>query len=452
MINTYEIMETIRMLEEEKLDIRTVTMGISLSDCADSDGEKAREKIYNKITEYAGELVKTAEEIELKYDIPIINKRISVTPIAQVAAASNDPDYIEFARTLDKAAKEVGVDFIGGFSALVHKGMTAADKKLIASIPEALAQTERVCSSVNIGTTRAGLNMDAVAKMGKIVKKSAELTADNGGVAASKLVVFANAPEDNPFMAGAFHGAGEGECMINVGISGPGTVKAALEKVEGESFDLVAETIKKTAFKITRMGQLVAKEASEKLGATSGIVDLSLAPTPAVGDSVARILEEIGVEVAGAHGTTAALALLNDAVKKGGVMASSHVGGLSGAFIPVSEDSGMIEAVEKGALSLEKLEAMTAVCSVGLDMIALPGRTEPETISAIIADEAAIGMVNNKTTAVRVIPVPGKDVGDEVVYGGLFGKAPIMKVSDYSSSDFIARGGRIPAPLQSLKN
>jgi len=440
------------MLEEEKLDIRTVTMGISLSDCADSDGEKAREKIYNKITEYAGELVKTAEEIELKYDIPIINKRISVTPIAQVAAASNDPDYIEFARTLDKAAKEVGVDFIGGFSALVHKGMTAADKKLIASIPEALAQTERVCSSVNIGTTRAGLNMDAVAKMGKIVKKSAELTADNGGVAASKLVVFANAPEDNPFMAGAFHGAGEGECMINVGISGPGTVKAALEKVEGESFDLVAETIKKTAFKITRMGQLVAKEASEKLGATSGIVDLSLAPTPAVGDSVARILEEIGVEVAGAHGTTAALALLNDAVKKGGVMASSHVGGLSGAFIPVSEDSGMIEAVEKGALSLEKLEAMTAVCSVGLDMIALPGRTEPETISAIIADEAAIGMVNNKTTAVRVIPVPGKDVGDEVVYGGLFGKAPIMKVSDYSSSDFIARGGRIPAPLQSLKN
>ena len=452
MINTYEIMETIRMLEEEKLDIRTVTMGISLNDCADSDGEKAREKIYNKITEYAGELVKTAEEIELKYDIPIINKRISVTPIAQVAAASNDPDYIEFARILDKAAKEVGVDFIGGFSALVHKGMTAADKKLIDSIPEALAQTERVCSSVNIGTTRAGLNMDAVAEMGKIVKKSAELTADNGGVAASKLVVFANAPEDNPFMAGSFHGAGEGECMINVGISGPGTVKAALEKVEGKSFDLVAETIKKTAFKITRMGQLVAKEASEKLGATSGIVDLSLAPTPAVGDSVARILEEIGVEVAGAHGTTAALALLNDAVKKGGVMASSHVGGLSGAFIPVSEDSGMIEAVEKGALSLEKLEAMTAVCSVGLDMIALPGRTEPATISAIIADEAAIGMVNNKTTAVRVIPVPGKDVGDEVVYGGLFGKAPIMEISDYSSRDFIARGGRIPAPLQSLKN
>ena len=452
MINTYEIMETIRMLEEEKLDIRTVTMGISLSDCADSDGAKAREKIYNKIVKYAGDLVKTAEEIELKYDIPIINKRISVTPISLVAAASNDQDYIEFAKTLDRAAKEVGVDFIGGFSALVHKGMTEADKKLISSIPEALAQTERVCSSVNIGTTRAGLNMDAVAQMGEVVKKCAELTADNGGVAASKLVVFANAPEDNPFMAGAFHGVGEGECMINVGISGPGAVKAALTKVKGEPFDLVAETIKKTAFKITRMGQLVAKEASEMLGVTAGIVDLSLAPTPAVGDSVARILEEMGVEVAGAHGTTAALALLNDAVKKGGVMASSHVGGLSGAFIPVSEDAGMIEAVEKGSLSLEKLEAMTAVCSVGLDMIAVPGKTTAETISAIIADEAAIGMVNHKTTAVRVIPVPDKDVGEEVVYGGLFGRAPIMKVSEYSSADFIARGGRIPAPLQSLKN
>jgi len=452
MLNTYEIMETIRMLEEEKLDIRTVTMGISLSDCADSDGAKAREKIYNKIVKYAGDLVKTAEEIEVKYDIPIINKRISVTPISLVAAASEDDNYIEFAKTLDQAAKEVGVDFIGGFSALVHKGMTEADKKLINSIPEALAQTERVCSSVNIGTTRAGLNMDAVAQMGQVVKKCAELTADNGGVAASKLVVFANAPEDNPFMAGAFHGVGEGECMINVGISGPGAVKAALTKVKEEPFDQVAETIKKTAFKITRMGQLVAKEASEKLGATSGIVDLSLAPTPAVGDSVARILEEIGVEVAGAHGTTAALALLNDAVKKGGVMASSHVGGLSGAFIPVSEDAGMIEAVEKGALSLEKLEAMTAVCSVGLDMIAVPGKTTAETISAIIADEAAIGMVNHKTTAVRVIPVPGKDVGEEVVYGGLFGRAPIMKVSEYSSLDFIARGGRIPAPLQSLKN
>ncbi|MFN2340813.1 MAG: PFL family protein [Halanaerobium sp.] len=452
MLNTYEIMETIRMLEEEKLDIRTVTMGISLNDCADSDGAKAREKIYNKIVKYAGDLVKTAEEIEVKYDIPIINKRISVTPISLVAAASEDDNYIEFAKTLDEAAKEVGVDFIGGFSALVHKGMTEADKKLIESIPEALAQTERVCSSVNIGTTRAGLNMDAVAKMGQVVKKCAELTADNGGVAASKLVVFANAPEDNPFMAGAFHGVGEGECMINVGISGPGAVKAALTRVKGEPFDQVAETIKKTAFKITRMGQLVAEEASEKLGVTAGIVDLSLAPTPAVGDSVARILEEMGVEVAGAHGTTAALALLNDAVKKGGVMASSHVGGLSGAFIPVSEDAGMIEAVEKGALSLEKLEAMTAVCSVGLDMIAVPGKTTADTISAIIADEAAIGMVNHKTTAVRVIPVPGKDVGEEVVYGGLFGRAPIMKVSDYSSSDFIARGGRIPAPLQSLKN
>lgn len=452
MLNTYEIMETIRMLEEEKLDIRTVTMGISLSDCADGDGERAREKIYNKIVNYAGDLVKVAEEIEIKYDIPIINKRISVTPISLIAAACEDKDYIEFAKTLDQAAKEVGVDFIGGFSALVHKGMTAADKKLINSIPEALAQTERVCSSVNIGTTRAGLNMDAVAQMGRIVKECAELTADNGGVAASKLVVFANAPEDNPFMAGAFHGVGEGECMINVGISGPGAVKAALTKVKGEPLDQVAETIKKTAFKITRMGQLVAKEASEKLGVTAGIVDLSLAPTPAVGDSVARILEEMGVEVAGAHGTTAALALLNDAVKKGGVMASSHVGGLSGAFIPVSEDAGMIEAVEKGALSLEKLEAMTAVCSVGLDMIALPGKTTAATISAIIADEAAIGMVNHKTTAVRVIPVPGKDVGEEVVYGGLFGRAPIMKVSEFSSIDFIARGGRIPAPLQSLKN
>lgn len=452
MLNTYEIMETIRMLEEEKLDIRTITMGISLSDCADSSGEKARERIYNKIVKYAGELVSAAEEIELKYDIPIINKRISVTPISLVAAASEDSDYVEFAKTLDRAAEEVGVDFIGGFSALVHKGMTEADKKLIESIPEALAQTKRVCSSVNIGTTKAGLNMDAVTKMGEVVKKCAELTADEGGVAASKLVVFANAPEDNPFMAGAFHGVGEGECMINVGISGPGAVKAALKNVKGESFDMVAETIKKTAFKITRMGQLVAKEASEMLGVTSGIVDLSLAPTPAVGDSVARILEEMGLESCGTHGTTAALALLNDAVKKGGVMASSHVGGLSGAFIPVSEDSGMIEAVEKGSLSLEKLEAMTAVCSVGLDMIAVPGSTSKETIAAIIADEAAIGMVNSKTTAVRIIPVPGKDIGDEVVYGGLFGRAPIMKVSDFSSSEFINRGGRIPAPLQSLKN
>lgn len=452
MLNTFEIMETIRMLEEEKLDIRTITMGISLSDCADSDGQKARKKIYNKIINYAGDLVKTAEEIELKYDIPIINKRISVTPISLIAAASEDTDYIEFAKTLDQAAKAVGVDFIGGFSALVHKGMTAADKKLIDSIPEALAQTERVCASVNIGTTRAGLNMDAVAKMGHIVKKCAELTAANGGAGASKLVVFANAPEDNPFMAGAFHGIGEGECMINVGISGPGAVKSALTKVKEEPFDVVAETIKKIAFKITRMGQLVAKETSEKLGVSSGIVDLSLAPTPAVGDSVARILEEMGVEVAGAHGTTAALALLNDAVKKGGVMASSHVGGLSGAFIPVSEDAGMIEAVEKGALNIEKLEAMTAVCSVGLDMIAVPGKTSAATISAIIADEAAIGMVNSKTTAVRLIPVPGKDVGEEVVFGGLFGRAPIMEISDFSSSNFIARGGRIPAPLQSLKN
>jgi hypothetical protein len=452
MINTYEIMETVRMLEEEKLDIRTITMGISLSDCADSDGEKAREKIYEKIINYAGDLVSTAKDIELKYDIPIINKRISVTPISLVAAASDDEDYVEFAKTLDKAAKEVGVDFIGGFSALVHKGMTKADKKLIDSIPKALSQTERVCSSVNIGTTKAGLNMDAITKMGKIIKEAAELSAESGGAAASKLVIFANAPEDNPFMAGAFHGVGEGECMINVGISGPGAVKASLQNVKGEPFDVVAETIKKTAFKITRMGQLVAKEASEILGVTSGIVDLSLAPTPAVGDSVARILEEMGLESCGTHGTTAALALLNDAVKKGGVMASSHVGGLSGAFIPVSEDAGMIEAVEKGSLSLEKLEAMTAVCSVGLDMIALPGRTSAETLSAIIADEAAIGMVNNKTTAVRLIPVPGKDVGEEVVFGGLFGRAPIMRISEFSSKEFISRGGRIPAPLQSLKN
>jgi len=452
MINTYEIMETIRMLEEEKLDIRTITMGISLADCADSSGENARKKIYDKIIDYAGALVETAEEIELKYDIPIINKRISVTPISLVAAASEDQNYIEFAKTLDKAAEKVGVDFIGGFSALVHKGMTKSDKKLIESIPEALSQTKRVCSSVNIGTTKAGLNMDAVTEMGEVVKKAAELTAAEGGIAASKLVVFANAPEDNPFMAGAFHGVGEGECMINVGISGPGAVKSALNSVKGESFDVVAETIKKTAFKITRMGQLVAKEASEMLGVDSGIVDLSLAPTPAVGDSVARILEEMGLESCGTHGTTAALALLNDAVKKGGVMASSHVGGLSGAFIPVSEDSGMIEAVEKGSLSLEKLEAMTAVCSVGLDMIALPGSTSADTISAIIADEAAIGMVNSKTTAVRIIPVPGKDVGDEVIYGGLFGRAPIMKVNQFSSSEFIKRGGRIPAPLQSLKN
>lgn len=452
MINPYEIMETIRMLEEEKLDIRTITMGISLRDCADSDGDKARKNIYDKICKYAGQLVKVAEEIELKYDIPIINKRISITPMAMVAEASDEESFVKFAETMDRAAESVGVDFIGGFSALVHKGFTSGDRRLINSLPEALATTKRVCSSVNVATTKAGINMDAVADMGRIIKKIAEYTAENDGIGCSKLVVFGNVPEDNPFMAGAFHGIGEGECVINVGISGPGAVKSALKRVKGRPFDEVADTIKKTAFKITRMGQLVAKEASEMLGVSFGIVDLSLAPTPAVGDSVARILEEMGLERCGTHGTTAALALLNDAVKKGGVMASSHVGGLSGAFIPVSEDAGMIEAVEKGALSLEKLEAMTCVCSVGLDMIAVPGKTSAETISAIIADEMAIGMINNKTTAVRIIPAPGKDLGEEVVFGGLFGRAPIMKVNPFSSTEFISRGGRIPAPLNSLRN
>lgn len=452
MINQYEIMETIHMLEDEMLDIRTITMGISLRDCSDSNPEKARQRIYDKICRYAGRLVEAAREIELKYDIPIINKRVSVTPMAVVAEASDEENYVKFAETMDRAAEEVGVDFIGGFSAMVHKGYTLGDRRLINSLPEALAGTKRVCSSVNVATTRAGINMDAVAEMGRIIKRIAELTADDGGMGCSKLVVFANAPEDNPFMAGAFHGIGEGESVINVGISGPGTVKAALEKVKGRPFDEVAETIKRTAFKITRMGQLVAREASEMLGVPFGIVDLSLAPTPEVGDSVAHILEEMGLECCGTHGTTAALALLNDAVKKGGVMASSHVGGLSGAFIPVSEDAGMIEAVGKGSLTLEKLEAMTCICSVGLDMIAVPGNTPAETISAIIADEVAIGMINNKTTAVRIIPAPGKDVGEELVFGGLFGKAPVMKINPFSSKEFIDRGGRIPAPLHSLKN
>ncbi|MEJ6950673.1 DUF711 family protein [Natronospora cellulosivora (SeqCode)] len=452
MINPYEIMETIRMLEEEKLDIRTITMGISLRDCSHSDGKIAREKIYDKISRYAGNLVQVAKDIELKYDIPIINKRVSVTPMSMVVEASNEENLVPYAETLDRAAKEVGVDFIGGFSALVHKGYTKGDRRLISSLPEALAVTERVCASVNVGTTKSGINMDAVAEMGKVIKKAAELTADRDGLGCAKLVVFANVPEDNPFMAGAFHGVGEPESVINVGISGPGTVKAALEGIKGEPFDQVAETIKKTAFKITRMGQLVAREASDRLGVPFGIVDLSLAPTPAVGDSVARILEEMGLEYCGAPGTTAALALLNDAVKKGGVMASSHVGGLSGAFIPVSEDAGMIEAVEKGALNLEKLEAMTCVCSVGLDMIAIPGDTTAETISAIIADEMAIGVINNKTTAVRIIPAPDKKVGDSVEYGGLLGRAPVMKISKYSSKDFINRGGRIPAPIHSLRN
>lgn len=452
MIKQYEVMETIRMIEDEKLDIRTITMGISLRDCADPDGEMARIKIYDKITSTAQRLVEVGREIELEYGIPIINKRISITPMALVAEASGDEDYVKFAETMDRAAKEVGVDFIGGFSALVHKGYTKGDKKLINSIPEALARTDRVCSSVNVATTRAGINMDAVRQIGEVIKKTAANTAEQDGLGCAKLVVFANVPEDNPFMAGAFHGIGEPESVINVGISGPGVVKSALEKVKGAPFDQVAETIKKTAFKITRMGQLVARETSRRLQIPFGIVDLSLAPTPAVGDSVARILEEMGIEICGAPGTTVALALLNDAVKKGGVMASSHVGGLSGAFIPVSEDAGMIEAVEKGALSLEKLEAMTCVCSVGLDMIAVPGETTADTISAIIADEVAIGVINNKTTAVRIIPAPGKKVGESVEFGGLLGTAPVMAVSRYGSKSFIERGGRIPAPLHSLRN
>ena len=452
MLNNRNILETINMIEKENLDIRTITMGISLLDCCDSDGEKSRQKIYDKITTLAKDLVKVGEQIELEYGIPIIHKRISVTPIALIAGSSSDADYVEYAKTLDKAAKAVGVNFIGGFSALVHKGYTKGDRILIDSIPEALACTDLVCSSVNVGTSKAGINMDAVAHMGRIVKETAFLTRDNDSIGCAKLVVFANAVEDNPFMAGAFHGVGEAECIINVGVSGPGVVKKALENVRGERFDVVAETIKKTAFKITRAGQLVANEAARRLGVPFGIVDLSLAPTPAVGDSVARILEEIGLEVCGCHGTTAALAMLNDAVKKGGIMASSNVGGLSGAFIPVSEDEGMIAAVECGALNLEKLEAMTCVCSVGLDMIAIPGDTPDSTIAAIIADEAAIGVINNKTTAVRLIPVYGKGLGDKAVFGGLLGTAPIMAVSKFSSFDFASRGGRIPAPVHSFKN
>lgn len=451
-MDTRHIFETIKMIEEENLDIRTITMGISLLDCSDSDGNQARKKIYEKITRMAERLVSVGDEITSEFGIPIINKRISVTPISIIAGASNDESYVEFAKCLDKAAHTVGVNFVGGFSALVHKGFTKGDSRLIESIPEALAQTERVCSSVNVGSTHTGINMDAVKKMGEIVKKTALLTADRQSLGCAKLVVFANAVEDNPFMAGAFHGVGEADCVINVGVSGPGVVKRALETIKGEPFDVVADTIKKTAFKITRMGQLVGKEASERLGVRFGIVDLSLAPTPKVGDSVAHILEEIGLESVGTHGTTAALAMLNDAVKKGGVMACSHVGGLSGAFIPVSEDAGMIDAVEKGALNLEKLEAMTAVCSVGLDMIAIPGDTPAETIAAIIADEAAIGVINNKTTAVRVIPAVGTNVGDHVEFGGLLGHAPVMPVNRFSSTAFIQRGGRIPAPIHSFKN
>lgn len=446
------ILETIQMIAEDKLDIRTVTMGISLLDCADSDGKKAREKIYKKITTYAKNLVAVATEIEQELGVPIVNKRISVTPIALVAGASSDEDYVAFAKTLDAAAKKVGVDFIGGFSALVEKGYTKGDRILIESIPRALSETDIVCASVNIGSTKAGINMDAVAQMGRIVKETAELTADTGGLGAAKLVVFANAVDDNPFMAGAFHGVGEADVVVHVGVSGPGVVKRSLEKVKGQPFDIVAETIKIAAFKITRMGQLVGTLAADRLGVPFGIVDLSLAPTPAIGDSVARILEEMGLERVGTHGTTVALAILNDAVKKGGLMACGHVGGLSGSFIPVSEDIGMIEAVELGAITIDKLEAMTAICSVGLDMVAVPGKTSAATLSAIIADEAAIGIMNHKTTAVRIIPVPGMDVGDEVVFGGLLGRAPLLAVSEFSSEDLIARGGQIPAPLHSFKN
>lgn len=452
LINPNEILETIRMVKMEHLDIRTVTMGISLRDCSHPDIDIFNENIYEKITANAKNLVRTTEEIQNLYGIPIINKRISVTPIAIVAESCETPDFVSVARTLDEAAKETGVDFIGGFSALVHKGATKGDLKLINSIPEALASTEKVCSSVNVATTKAGINMDAVGLMGNIIKKSAELTADRDGIGCAKLVVFANAPEDNPFMAGAFHGIGEPECVINVGVSGPGVVNAALRDLKNPNLTEISETIKKTAFKITRMGEMVGKEVSRRLGVEFGILDLSLAPTPEIGDSVAAILEAMGLERCGTHGTTAALALLNDAVKKGGAMASSSVGGLSGAFIPVSEDAGMIEAVNVGALSLEKLEAMTCVCSVGLDMIAVPGDTPACTLSAIIADEMAIGMINKKTTAVRIIPAPGKKVGDSVEFGGLLGMAPVMPVSKFSSETFVKRGGRIPAPIQSLTN
>ena len=452
MINRGEILETIEMIDQQHLDVRTVTMGISLLDCCDGSAERACRKIYDKITRSAGDLVRTVEEIEAEFGIPIVNKRISVTPIALVAAASDAADYVCFARALDAARAETGVDFVGGFSALVQKGMTPADERLIRSIPRALAETELVCSSVNVGSTRAGINMDAVELMGRVIKETASLTADRGGFGCAKLVVFCNAVEDNPFMAGAFHGVSEPDRVINVGVSGPGVVHHALRAVRGEPFDVVAETIKKTAFQVTRMGQLVAQEASRRLGVPFGIVDLSLAPTPAVGDSVARILEEMGLAVCGTHGTTAALALLNDAVKKGGVMASSSVGGLSGAFIPVSEDDGMIAAARGGTLCLDKLEAMTCVCSVGLDMIAVPGSTGAATLSAIIADEAAIGMINSKTTAVRLIPAPGLDVGDTVEFGGLLGSAPVMAVHSESAAEFISRGGRIPAPMHSLRN
>ena len=454
MININEVLETNDMIEKENLDVRTITLGISLMDCIDSDLDRLNEKIYNKIKTVAKDLVATGQAIEKEFGIPIVNKRISVTPIALIggAACKTPDDFVTIAKTLDKVRAEVGVNFLGGYSALVSKGMTKADELLIRSIPKALAETELVCSSVNLGSTKTGINMDAVRLMGDIIKETAELTKENDSIGCSKLVVFCNAPDDNPFMAGAFHGVTEADAIINVGVSGPGVVKSALESVRGENFEVLCETIKKTAFKVTRVGQLVAQEASKRLNVPFGIVDLSLAPTPAIGDSVADILCEIGLEYAGAPGTTAALALLNDQVKKGGVMASSYVGGLSGAFIPVSEDQGMIDAVNAGALTIEKLEAMTCVCSVGLDMIAIPGDTKPTTIAGIIADELAIGMVNQKTTAVRVIPVIGKGVGDSAEFGGLLGYAPIMPVNQFSCDAFVNRGGRIPAPIHSFKN
>lgn len=447
-MNSQQIYETSHMISNENLDVRTITMGISLLDCIDSDSTVACQKIYNKITTKAKNLVKVGQQIEAEYGIPIANKRVTVTPISLIAAASQDHDYVKYAKTLDRAAKTLGIDFIGGYSALVQKGYQTGDRTLIASLPEALAETDFVCASVNVGSTRSGINMDAVAQMGEVVVAGSKLDMMTN----AKLVIFCNAVEDNPFMAGGFHGVGEPDVVINVGVSGPGVIKTALEKVKGESMDVVAETIKKTAFKVTRMGQLVGTVAAERLGVQFGIVDLSLAPTAAAGDSVAEVLEEIGVAQVGTHGTTAALAMLNDAVKKGGIMACSHVGGLSGAFIPVSEDAGMIKAVNAGTLNISKLEAMTAVCSVGLDMIAIPGDTPKETISAMIADEAAIGMINNKTTAVRVIPAPGKKVGDTVEFGGLLGYAPVMAVNKAASTAMINRGGLIPAPIHSFKN
>ena len=452
MINRGNILETLKMIDKQNFDIRTITLGISLMDCIDSSGKNSRMKIYDKIMNYAENLVPTVEIVEKEYGIPVINKRISVTPISLVAGASSDKNYIEYARTLDQIAGEVGIDFIGGFSALIHKGNTRGDNILIDSIPESLKETKKVCSSVNLASTKTGINMDGVKRIGEIIKETAYLTRDQDSIGCAKFVAFANAVEDNPFMAGAFHGVGEKEASISVGVSGPGVVRQALEKVKGESFDVVSDTIKKTAFKITRAGELIAKEVSKRMNIPFGVMDLSLAPTPAVGDSVALILEEMGLESCGTHGTTAALAMLNDAVKKGGIMASSHVGGLSGAFIPVSEDQGMIDAVKRGSINIEKLEAMTCVCSVGLDMIAIPGNTTAKTISAMIADECAIGVINNKSTAVRVIPVYGKDVGDVAEFGGLLGYAPIMDVNRYSSDKFIDRGGRIPAPVHSFKN